>query len=331
MTDVKGFILAAGFGTRLKPITNTIPKPLVPFLGVKLVDFAIRQMSRSKRISGLGANSHYLGDQIRHHFSKQRLFPSEIMLSHENEILGTGGFVNPIRGWTKTSHLLVFNSDVVCDVSIDDVIRSHESAQNAVATMVLIPHQPGTTPVTCKDDRVVAFGDPNPKLSKWTFSGIHLLSPEFLKNIPGSGSPHIIDTYKELLQKGARINYFHHQGTWLDLGDLRNYFQSTMEYLKDFSKIDSAFGISEIWRIQGSKLKWIAREESGVVGPSIVPLELELDSSLTIGPEVALYSEIEGKGPASPSRCISFSSAEGRKSRVASNSICLDDVVIKIS
>jgi NDP-sugar pyrophosphorylase family protein len=324
MKNAKGFILAAGFGTRLKPLTDKVPKPLVPFLGVRLIDFALYQMQRSQLLSSLGVNTHYLGEQVQQHIAKQKIFPSRIILSHENEILGTGGFINPVRKWIGDSPLLIFNSDVVCDIAVDQLLQAHANSPGALATMALVPHQPGTTPVKCASGQVTGIGAGEGE--PFTFSGIHVLSPEFIKSVPGTGSFSIIDTYQAYLRQGAKINVFKHAGMWLDLGDLRTFYNCTMDHLDKFSDIDQLMGISEIWQMQTSNLKFVAKSEGRVVGPSIVPRKMVSEKGNQVGPHAALYGEIDDSKSGVVRRCIGFTSKKDLRVSVVENGVAVDDI-----
>ncbi|MBA8667530.1 nucleotidyltransferase family protein [Holosporaceae bacterium 'Namur'] len=109
-----GMVLAAGFGSRLKPLTLTTPKPLIKIRDMALIDYAIDHLY-SAGIRKIIVNTHYLADQIHTHLEKYRATDIEIIISHEEELLETGGgILNAMRNITDEP-FLVINSDIFLD------------------------------------------------------------------------------------------------------------------------------------------------------------------------------------------------------------------------
>lgn len=230
---MKCLILAAGFGTRLRPITNNRPKPLCPFFGIPTLEIALHQGEKASL--DIAVNTHYLSEQMETYLHTRTL-SNKLKLSIETEILGTGGALNPIRDWIGNSSLLLYNSDIVCDLDIESLIFSHKRS-GALATMVMIDHRPYSTPVYVSDQSVDHIGNLNESNKpKYTFSGIHIVSSEFIDMVPKEGFHNIIDTYQHCLSNNYRVNCYIHEGYWADLGTPRNLWEAHYEIMKNSNR-----------------------------------------------------------------------------------------------
>ena len=247
----KALILAAGFGTRLKPLTDQLPKALLPFFGPTLLDYAIRRV-RVAGVQEIAVNAHHLGDLIKSHLDRAEY--RDIKLSYEQEILGTGGAVNPLRAWIGTDDLLIFNADIVSDIDLSALLEHHRKSL-AAATMLLLPTVlPGKNPVFATDDQVTGVGLATPAKKQdvrgtaRTFACAHVLSPKFLSTIAPVGFVDIIPVYKAQLAAGARIGAAFHPGFWRDLGTPAEFWEAYATVFTDFARYDHQLGMSELSR-----------------------------------------------------------------------------------
>ena len=118
----KAVVLAAGFGSRLKPFTCTTPKPLLPVWGVPMLERII-EMLRDRGVDDVVVNCHYLPEQIEEWVESYRRRISgegcemKIGISREPEILGSGGALNPLREWIGNERFYLVNSDIVASTS----------------------------------------------------------------------------------------------------------------------------------------------------------------------------------------------------------------------
>ncbi len=224
---MKALLLAAGYGSRLKPLTDYIPKPLTLFMSRPILDIVHEQV-RAAGIQDIAVNTHHLADAIAEHIQKNPNLRSS-HISFEKEILGTGGSVNPLREWLGLEDLLIFNGDIVASIDLEKFIRMFKHS-GAKAGMVLIPHKKGTTPLAFQSDRVVEIGGQagNSEIAK-TFAGVHIISKAFIEAMPKEGFFSVIDTYQELLKAGEPIFGFEHSGFWADLGIPNDYIEAHRE------------------------------------------------------------------------------------------------------
>ena len=240
---MKALILAAGLGTRMRPITETTPKPLCPFFGVPSIDYAIRQVCSVT--SEIAVNTHYLSDQLSNHISRYH-GNKDIHISHEPELLDTGGAISNISEWIGEDDLLIYNSDIICDIQLEALVTSFQQS-SSLATMVLLDqHVSGTAPVTVLNHAVVYIGGSQPSVgSKHTFSGIHLLSREFTRQIPINTVSSVIDAYQKVLGQKKRVSAYLHDSYWTDLGTPKSYWKSHIDVINDPS-LFKALGIGRL-------------------------------------------------------------------------------------
>ena len=220
---MKALILAAGFGTRLRPFTNEIPKPLCPFFGVSFLDLALHRVL--PYADEIAINCHHLHTKIESHI--ERYYPDQsFRLSVEDEIRGTGGALFPLKTWLGDDDLLIYNADIISDIDLNSFISKHESSDSLATMMMLESPSPGKTPIYCEGSKVISIGnEPEEYDSVSTFSGIHIVSNEFVQRIPCQSPWSIIDTYHQLLSENRTILLDKHGGFWEDLGTPHSLWQ----------------------------------------------------------------------------------------------------------
>ncbi len=273
---MKALLLAAGLGSRLRPLTLYRPKPLCLFYGQALLDIVYRQVSRAG-VNSIAINTHHLGERIAEHvLVKRDVYVNKPHISHETEILGTGGCINPLRQWIGSDQLLIFNADIIADVDLTALLAQHEQS-GAVATMVLLPKvKAGATPIYWDGRRQIeAIGGASGS-QKATFAGIHIISQQFMDAIPHTGFQHIIDSYQRLLKEGASIEAFIHNGFWADLGTPSDYMEAHRELLRSNRREEIASGLG-----LESKIRWLDREQSACLDQ---PFSGPLEDSFLFGP-----------------------------------------------
>jgi mannose-1-phosphate guanylyltransferase len=134
VNTIRAFILAAGFGERLKPLTDHIPKPLLPILGRPVIEKVF------ERIEGLGVedfglNLHYRAEMIKERGSAS-VYSGKTYFFFEKSILGTGGALKNASEFLGSSFFLVHNADILSDISIEALVEEHCSSGN-IATLAV--------------------------------------------------------------------------------------------------------------------------------------------------------------------------------------------------
>lgn len=215
---MEGFILAAGLGTRLRPLTNDRPKAMVEVNGRTLLDLCIHRLADAGATHCV-VNVHHFAPMVKAYLA-ERQWPCRISVSDESGLLlDTGGALR--RAAPLFSHhetVLVHNVDVLSGVDLRAVVRQHEADGN-LATMCVSRRNTARALVFDADGRLLgregdAAGD------TLAFSGIAAVSPELFSLLPEVDHPYpIIDEYIRLAHEGYRImNYLHPAGQWLDVG-----------------------------------------------------------------------------------------------------------------
>jgi NDP-sugar pyrophosphorylase family protein len=176
-------ILAAGFGSRLRPLTDRMPKPLLAVGGHPLIAYPLALL----RAAGIGEviiNLHHLGGQIRDALGDGAAYGVSITYTEEEPILETGGAIKNAQRFLQGERFLVLNSDIICDLDLRDLIAWH-AARGALATMVLRPDREAAHYGVIEvdgEDRIRRFlGRPavvDVPLTPLMFAGVHVFEPE---------------------------------------------------------------------------------------------------------------------------------------------------------
>ena len=219
---MKAMILAAGLGTRLKPITDIMPKALVEVKGKTLLERAIEKLLKAD-VDEIIVNVHHFADQIET-FLNEHDFTVPIHISDERkEVLGGGGALKHAQKLLDGDEpFFVYNVDVISDIDLLDMKYLY---QNSKALAVLAVRKRDTQRMLCFDDEHRLCGWKNRETGELkgqdghelAFSGIHLIHPELLKRMP-SGKFSMIDFYLEVAKTGTILAYDHSDGEWLDVG-----------------------------------------------------------------------------------------------------------------
>jgi NDP-sugar pyrophosphorylase family protein len=281
-------ILAAGLGTRLRPLTLEIPKPVVPVLGRPLCGYAI-EFLRSHGAREFLLNLHHEPGTVRERVEGWAAGRFPVTFTFEPEILGTGGGIGNAREFLRGGTFLVANSDVVARFPMDDAIARHRES-GALATLVLFP-DPGKryTPVRVHGDGTISgFGKDAPAGAfEGFYTGYQIVEPELLEEIP-AGRPSCIirETYGRLIARGAPIFAFVASGGFVDFGTTADYLDGTLALLADGSP-------------DGGQASFVhpraVVEKGATVGPGAV-----IEDGATVGKRATVRRAIVWPGAAVP-------------------------------
>lgn len=236
---MKGMILAAGYGTRLRPETDSTPKPLFKIGRTTMLKNAIGYLLRHG-ITEIAVNLYHLSRQVKKELESIDKQKVTLHIIEESEMMGTGGGIKGAEPFLGGSEFVVVNSDVLMNLDLAAAISRHRE-KNALATLVLRenpdPAKIGTLRVD-KDGRIVRFlgssspgYDPNSvDESIKMFTGLHIFSPEIFRRIP-AGRPVDIsgEVYPELVVSGAALFGCDHYGYWSDIGTPASYKEAQMD------------------------------------------------------------------------------------------------------
>jgi len=254
---MKALILAAGYGTRLRPYTNHTPKPLFSIAGRPLLDIIIGSLQKAG-CEAVIINTHHLHQEIEA-FVATRNFRLPVSTRYEPQILGTGGAIKNVADFWDRQPFLVINADIVADIDLSEVYRTH-CRQHPPATLVLCDDPVFNSVAVEKNKWIKGFRDrgqiaQQPAERLLTFTGIQVLDPRVLDYIPENRAFSSIDAYKKILADGKKLQaYIAPNGKWQDIGTPERYRQTAYETVspRAFRK---AFGDIPDLRIEKKKLK----------------------------------------------------------------------------
>jgi aminoglycoside/choline kinase family phosphotransferase/dTDP-glucose pyrophosphorylase len=229
---VNAIILAAGVGMRLRPVTDFIPKPLMPVGGVPLIESIIIKMKQAG-IAKIAVNTHHLAERIES-FIRSSPYTDMVELFHEPEILGTGGpLVNAKNLLFESEYFVLYNGDIFSDLDIGKVIETHV-ASGRVATLVTIQGPENRVLVSPDSensgtviDIIGKLGKTCPSGSIMTYAGIAVFSKDIFKYLPAQPVNHSIITslLDAIADKPDSVGaYMPEKISWNDIGTVGKYF-----------------------------------------------------------------------------------------------------------
>ena len=231
---MKAMILAAGLGTRLRPLTDTIPKPLLPVGGTPLILWNLLLL-RANGIREVIINLHYLGHMIEETIGDGSHWDMQVRYSHEPTLLGTGGGLKAAEWFFEKQPFLVINGDTLIELDVKALMEFHQT-HGGVATLVLRddPHaaQWGAVESDAQDrilrinGRGMSQADSTCPLVERMFAGVHILHPSVLQGTLSGVTFSIIDSYTNELARGSKIFGFLHATYWSDIGTVERYTQA---------------------------------------------------------------------------------------------------------
>lgn len=252
LDSVKGFVLAAGYGKRLAPLTDHVPKPLMPVGNVPVIGYALRLLAHHG-ITEVAVNLHHLAGKLRDAIGDGSDYGVDITYSEEEEILGTGGGLKQMQDFL-TETFVVVNADIIIDVDLSAVIHSHRE-RNALSTMVLRedPRQDEfgliETDSSSRIRRILGHGEADEPLRPYMFTGVHVMEPNFLDYIPEGVNTGVNRyAYLKALQNGDTLLGAVIDSYWADLGTPSRYLAG------NFAALDRSMKLSHVDPLGGFAL-----------------------------------------------------------------------------
>lgn len=216
-SDLRAVVLAGGLGTRLRPYTTILPKPLVPVGDRPILEHILRRLHASgTRVVDLCIG--HLGELIQVYFSQPSTLPEDLELRWhwEDEPLGTAGALRLVPDLDGS--FLVMNGDVLTNLDYAELMRSHE--QRGAALTVAMHAQPVQIDLGVIDtdgERIVAYHE-KPKLDYEVSMGIYAYSERALAQVPREGPCQFPDLVGLLLDAGEEVSAYRSDAAWFDIG-----------------------------------------------------------------------------------------------------------------
>jgi mannose-1-phosphate guanylyltransferase / phosphomannomutase len=278
---VKAVVMAGGEGTRLRPMTSTLPKPLLPVVNRPLMEHVLRLLKRHG-FDETVVTVHFLGSMVRAYFGAGDDLGMDLTYATEEKPLGTAGSVKNAADAIRGDTFLVISGDALTDIDLTALVEHHHST-GALATVCLtrVP-DPLDFGITILNDegRIERFLEKptwGQVFSDTVNTGIYVMQPEILDHV---GTMEAVDwsgdIFPMLLAKGAPLHGYVAEGYWEDVGNHRSYLKANYDVLD--GRVDI-----EIEGFQVSEGVWVG--EGADVAPDAV-----LTGPLYIGP----YAKVEG-------------------------------------
>jgi mannose-1-phosphate guanylyltransferase len=219
---MKAAVLAAGLGTRLRPLTDVCPKPLLPVLNRPLLGLVLAQLEAAGCFQ-VAVNTHHLAERV-HDYLQAEPWSFLLSVSQEPEILGTGGGLKQLGEILRDGPFLAINGDILTDLDLGEIYQRHQ--QDAISTLVL-HDSPRYNNVWVAAGQVLSIGAPTPGAvgSPLAYTGIQVVDPKLLPYLPAAGQPYdLVRAWREALAAGERLAYRKVNGHfWQDIGTPANY------------------------------------------------------------------------------------------------------------
>jgi len=219
----KAFILAGGKGTRMRPFTYEMPKPLIPVQGRPLLQHII-DLLRKYDVREVIISTGYMCDKIREYFGNGSRFGVNIAYIEEKEELGTAGPLRMAKD-ELTGPFIMFNGDILANIDLHDFMDTH-AKNDGIATIALTPvKDPSHFGVAeLRGERILRFIEKpkGPVKSKLINAGVYILEPEVIDYVPPGKAMMEKEVFPKLAQEG-RLYGYPFDGQWFDTGTHESY------------------------------------------------------------------------------------------------------------
>jgi mannose-1-phosphate guanylyltransferase/phosphomannomutase len=241
---MRAMILAAGYGTRLWPLTEDRTKPAIPFLGRPLVGYVAEYLGQYG-FRDVVVNLHHRPESVRASLGDGSRFGVRLEYIEEPVILGTSGALDNARHLLEGDTFVVINGKIITDINLADALETHRRT-NALATLVLRPNpkRERFSIVETRDGLIRGFGGmpppatsdnaPDDRTVPLMFTGIQILEPGIFSYIPrGVFSHSTTDVYPQAIAKGERVVAHVAEGQWYELSTIPRYLEISLAMMAE--------------------------------------------------------------------------------------------------
>ncbi|MGB8061079.1 MAG: nucleotidyltransferase family protein [Candidatus Sulfotelmatobacter sp.] len=242
---MRAMILAAGLGTRLRPLTDDRPKALVEVAGHTLLEITLRRLA-SFGIREVIVNVHHFADVVIEYLQGKKNFGMRVEISREEILLDTGGGLKKAAWFFlengNAEPFILHNVDVISTIDLDRMVRAH-SESHALATLAVQERETSRRLLFDSDNQLCGrqsrqqpadFVRPAKEITSLAFSGVHVISQRLLGMMTEDGAFSIIDSYLRLAGQGEKISAFRaDEYYWRDLGKPENLAQAASDLAQE--------------------------------------------------------------------------------------------------
>lgn len=331
-------ILSAGFGTRLKPLTDVVPKPLVKILNIKLIEYTL-YLLKQNRIRDAYVNIHHLADKFVHIKVPRGM---AVKFVREPEIRGTLGGILNFEKDLRGEDFFVINGDNFLHVNLKKMLELHVKRKR-IATLLLKPNTGKYSSVyTDHMGNILSFFTPKqPLLKEYMFAGVQILSKDFFNYVHTRTNPSCLvkDYYLKLLEDNEILNSYvlEESDMWYECGNIDQYLNINLELFKKLQNHELQFsyesyirdslfrrakkiseGISGIW--QG---KNVDIASSVLINPPVfISNGVIIEAGSIVGPNVIIYDNAKIEAQSELRDCLVLDKVVVPKSSHIKNTVC---------
>jgi mannose-1-phosphate guanylyltransferase len=291
-------VMAAGLGTRLRPLTYEVPKPMVPVANRPIMEHILALLPRHG-FSEVIANLHWFPETIRNRFGDGSSVGVDLTYSYEEELMGTAGGVRNVSSFFGDEPFLVMAADALTDIDLAALRAAHD-ANGGIATLA-VRRVPNVSEfgviIAGSDGRIQGFQekpDPAEALSDLANCMIYILEPEIFDYFPDKHSVDFaLDVFPALLENDVPFHVHAIDSYWNDVGSLPEYIQGNMDVLEGAVDVDGAGTLLDAAGGEAAE----EAGEAGIDGPVLAGEGCQLDPSARLdGPLVIGEDSTVGAG-----------------------------------
>jgi len=221
---INAFVLGAGLGTRLRPLTEKTPKPLIPICQKPLITFAFDRLIDAG-ITRLVVNTHPSPEAYSLEFPESSYRGTPIHFRHEQVLLETAGGIKNVEDLLRGEPFVVYNGDILSDLPVKEAIRRHFAQGNEVTMVLRSAGGPLQVALDERAGRVIDIGGHlTGRAGKYLFTGIYIIDPAFFSRIPPRTKISVIPIFLEMIRGGGKLGgIVLDEGDWWDLGTREQY------------------------------------------------------------------------------------------------------------
>jgi mannose-1-phosphate guanylyltransferase len=199
----QAFVLAAGLGNRLRPLTDDLPKPLIPIFQKPLITFALDHLIESG-VERFIINTHRLPEAFEHFLPDNSYAGHSVKLVNEPALLDTGGGIKNVQSLLGTKPFIVYSGDILTDVDLEPLIEEHFQAQNDV-TLGLRRNTGLGAGVVARKERIVAISNESNPIDNFDYANVSVWNPEAFRRIPSNQKVSFIPIITKWIGENGRI------------------------------------------------------------------------------------------------------------------------------
>ena len=303
---MRAMILAAGLGTRLRPLTYIVPKPMIPVVNQPSIFYSLGLLERFG-IKEVIINLYHEAKKVKDYLSRTREFNMQIIFSEEEYLLGTAGGVKKMENYFQET-FLVLSSDGVSNLDLSEVLHFHKRKQ-AISTVVLKEEEERFKygiALCNEESRINQFVEKpswGQVFSNRVNTGIYIFEPEVFSYIPESREHDFgSQVLPAMVERGERIYGYLMEGYWTDVGNLEDYRKAHRDILKRKEGIDiPGRQIKEgVWIGEGNRIS----PRAHLVPPLVIGNNCEVEEDVKIGEGTILGDRVRIRKGASLRQCI---------------------------